>query len=340
MVTDANPEYGIAKHVNETFEKNFPGAGGVVGPPPLPSTLTRPVTLPPQLGFHVSGYDSNNNPIVESYSKSGAPMGSAPAPIPSNIAVPTSAWKTYLETGRKNGMSDAAIVNGWNTQELTRTGIKMVSQPDGSVVPVPVTEGAVHTRGPLASPAGSNPQAPAPPLAPPTRPASPRAGVGTPGAAVGGKAPKTVTDAFNTLNQSQERFNVMQHALGDALQGDQQAMLNLLSNHLGMTMGLQKGARMNQALIEEAQKSTPWLQGLQARFDGRGFLTGVTLTPQQMQSMVKLALDRTNEDRGAYQRAQDEAKHGFGMGPNNPASNAPPPTLPAVPKKNDPLNIF
>jgi hypothetical protein len=204
----------------------------------------------------------------------------------------------------------------------------MVPQPDGSVVPVPVTEGSVQSRGPLASPAAA--QTPAAPL---TRPPVPRAGVGTPGPAVGGKAPKTVTDAFNTLNQSQERFNVMQHALGDALQGDQQAMLNLLSNHLGMTMGLQKGARMNQALIEEAQKSTPWLQGLQARFDGRGYLTGVILTPQQMQSMVKLALDRTNEDRGAYQRAQDEAKRGFGVLGNQAPNVAAPSTFPRIPPR-------
>jgi len=49
MVTEGNPEYGIAKNVNEAFEKNFPGAGGVVGPPTMPSTMTHPVTLPSQV---------------------------------------------------------------------------------------------------------------------------------------------------------------------------------------------------------------------------------------------------------------------------------------------------
>jgi hypothetical protein len=262
-----------------------PPLGGKPLLPPSPTVNQRhQLTVPQQVGFHVVGYDANNNPIVSEYSKGGAPMGSVPAPTPTNVAVPTSPWKTYLETGRKQGLSDGDIVNRWNTQESTRSGIKMVPQLDGSIVPVPVTEGSVSHRSPLGSGAQNGGATPMPsPF-----PAIPRAGVGTPGAPVGGHATKPVTDAFSTYNQSQERYNVMQHALPDALAGDQQAMLNLLANHLGMTMGLQKGARMNHALIEEAMKSTPWLQGMQAKFDSRGFLSGVTLTPQQMNSMGPL----------------------------------------------------
>ena len=332
MVNVPNPEIGMAQQRNNDFNRTFPGGALPMAPPPLPPTVQRPATMPQSVGFHVTGYDANGNPVVAEFSKAGAPMGNAPAPTPANIAVPPSPWKTYLETGRKQGLSDADIVNRWNTQESVRNGIKMVPQPDGSIVPVPVTEGSVSRKGALNSTPQGGSATPPPPIMPATMP---RAGVGTPGPAIGGRATKPVTEAFTAYNQSQERFNVMQNALPDAMKGDQQAMLNLLANHLGMTMGLQKGARMNQALIEEAMKSTPLLQGMQAKFDGRGYLSGVTLTPQQMQSMVKLAQDRADQDYHSYQRAQGAARSGYGMnsappaGPNAaPASPLPLPKIP------------
>jgi hypothetical protein len=332
---DIRPEMATQQVPNPT---QAPGAGmppplgGRPLVPPSPTVNQRfQLTVPQQVGHYVSGYDKDGNPVLAEYSKGGAPLGNQPAPTPAGVAVPTSPWKTYLLTGRKQGLSDADIVNKWNTQESSRTGIKMVPQPDGSIAPVPVTEGSVSQRSPLGSSAQNGGAISTPSAAPPTRPTIPGVRVGTPGAAVGGRTPKPVTDAFTTYNQSQERSNVMQHALPDALGGDQQAMLNLLANHLGMTMGLQKGARMNQALIEEAMKSAPWLQGMQARFDSRGYLSGVVLTPAQMNSMVKLAQDRADQDFQGYQRAQGEARRGFGM---NAAPPAGPATLPKIPPRN------
>lgn len=96
---------------------------------------------------------------------------------------------------------------------------------------------------------------------------------------------------------SAERLQIMRQNYQDATQNhDQQAMLSLLSNHLGMTMGLQKGARLNQAIIAEAQQSRPWLQGIKAKFDKDGYLTGVTLSPEQMRQMVSLGEDRYRAD--------------------------------------------
>lgn len=92
----------------------------------------------------------------------------------------------------------------------------------------------------------------------------------------------------------------------DALKGDQQAMLSLLTNHIGMTLGLQKGARITRDILREAEQSTPWLQGLIAHFDDRGYLSGVALTPQQMRQMVNLAED---QDENAWNRANSEAKY-------------------------------
>lgn len=96
---------------------------------------------------------------------------------------------------------------------------------------------------------------------------------------------------------SAERFNVMARNYQDALKDhDQQAMLSLLANHLGMTMGLQKGSRLTRDIIHEAEQSRPWLQGLQAKFDKNGYLTGVVLTPQQMAQMMTLAEGRYAQD--------------------------------------------
>lgn len=112
---------------------------------------------------------------------------------------------------------------------------------------------------------------------------------------------------------SAERFNVMARNYQDALkEHDQQAMLSLLANHLGMTMGLQKGSRLTRDIIREAEQSRPWMQGLQAKFDKNGYLTGVVLTPQQMAQMMTLAEGRYAQDvaksrsMGSYVGVTDE----------------------------------
>lgn len=100
------------------------------------------------------------------------------------------------------------------------------------------------------------------------------------------------------------RFRSMNDSYPKALNGDQQAMLNLLANHIGMTMGLQKGARITQSLLNEAVNSTPWLQHVEASFDRNGYLSGVKLTPMQMGQMMELAKDQRSN---AWQQAHDSA---------------------------------
>jgi hypothetical protein len=96
---------------------------------------------------------------------------------------------------------------------------------------------------------------------------------------------------------SAERVNVMAKNYREGVDNhNQQAMLSLLANHLGMTMGLQKGARMNKDIIQEAQKSQPWLEGMKAKFDKDGYLAGVTLGPEQMKQMLDLGFERYRED--------------------------------------------
>jgi hypothetical protein len=126
------------------------------------------------------------------------------------------------------------------------------------------------------------------------------------------KARQEIAKIYADPLLSAERYNIMTKNLSDALpekeggHNDQQAMLSLLANHLGMTMGLQKGARLNQAIIDEAAKSQPWLSRMGAKFDKDGYLSGLTLGPEQMKSMVNLARERYKED---ISKARSTAKY-------------------------------
>ena len=73
-----------------------------------------------------------------------------------------------------------------------------------------------------------------------------------------------------------------------------------------MTMGLQKGARISKDIVQEAQKSQPWLQGLGAKFSSDGYLSGVTLSKPQMRQMVDLGRGRFQQD---MVKAGSEAKY-------------------------------
>ena len=101
------------------------------------------------------------------------------------------------------------------------------------------------------------------------------------------------------------RYRSMAGSLPKAKAGDQQAMLNLLTNHIGMTLGMQKGARITKDILHEAQASTPWLQGLEAKFDSQGYLSGVVLTPQQMDQMMGLAVSQRSN---AWAQAIESAR--------------------------------
>lgn len=111
------------------------------------------------------------------------------------------------------------------------------------------------------------------------------------------QAKNDILKAYQPTLDSAERLNVMTESYEKAVKNhDQQAMLNLLANHLGMTMGLQKGARLTKDIIHEAQQSQPWLAGIKAHYDKDGYLSGVALGPEQMRQMVELGQQRYAED--------------------------------------------
>jgi len=204
-------------------------------------------------------------------------------------------FKSYMNEGLKQGIPRADLINDWNSRQSVQHGYKMVPQPDGSIQMVPVTTVSENKRGQLPSPPGTPAKAGAGGGAAP--------GVGGPGRIVGGKLPPDVAKSQSTYLSSIERYNVMSSALPKALGGDQQAMINLLYNHIGMTVGLQKGARITQDIINEAQHSAPWMATILARVGvGNEFtmtpnvLRGVVIPPESMHNMIGLAEDRVTED--------------------------------------------
>jgi len=218
----------------------------------------------------------------------------------------TSAWKTFYAAGKAAGQDDKAIVGEWNTRESNRAGFIQVQQPDGSIKAIPITSSTTSKRGIPPPPSGTG-----------------RASVGT-GQTVGGKLPPEVVKDQAAYQDSVSRFNVMSEALPEALNGNQQAMINLLYNHIGMTVGLQKGARITQDIIDEAQKSAPWMSTLLARIGvGNEFtmspelLRGVVITPQQMHQMVGLAEGRVEQDWRKYQQTQTVFAGGAPQGPES-----------------------
>jgi hypothetical protein len=122
---------------------------------------------------------------------------------------------------------------------------------------------------------------------------------------------------YDTALDSEQRLSRMESAYQKGLKGDQQAMLSLLTDHIGMTLGMQKGARITKDILQEAQQSQPWLAKVLAKFDDRGFLSGVTLGPEQMKQMLELGYGaRDRAVQGAF-----EASELYGVQPPKGANN-------------------
>lgn len=112
-------------------------------------------------------------------------------------------------------------------------------------------------------------------------------------------ATKRIRDKFDSSQDADTRLSRMEASYQKGLQGDQQAMLALLTDHIGMTLGLQKGARITKDILNEATASMPWLEKIGAAFDDRGYLSGVKLGPEQMKQMLSLGYEARNRQWNA-----------------------------------------
>jgi hypothetical protein len=114
----------------------------------------------------------------------------------------------------------------------------------------------------------------------------------------------TINKEFATAREAQTRLKIMQQNAADALAtGSQQAMVSLLMNHIGMTLGAQKGTRVAKSIIDEARQSAPWVdtklatighQDTNGDFIYDGPKGGITLTGDQIGQMVGLAKQRND----------------------------------------------
>ena len=93
---------------------------------------------------------------------------------------------------------------------------------------------------------------------------------------------------FNPALDASWRLSRMEDDYKEALKGNQQSMVSMLANHIGMTLGLQRGARITLAQWQEAEQSLPMLQRIKAKWSKDGYLEGVVLSPQQMEQMLHL----------------------------------------------------
>ncbi len=157
-------------------------------------------------------------------------------------------------------------------------------------------------------------------------------------------AQRYVTAAKNDLVQAEGRSKTMDQNEQDALAGNQQAMLSLVANHIGMTLGAQKGARITRAVWDEAIQSAPWLEVKAARwfhtdengdhiFDG--YKGGVTLTRDQIEQMVALAHQKVDTLKDQVANMQTTFQKELGTGTPAGGGTANPNAPPAAPVLND-----
>jgi hypothetical protein len=120
----------------------------------------------------------------------------------------------------------------------------------------------------------------------------------------------------------------MQSLMPAALGGNQQAQVAILADHIAMTTH-QPGAAMRptKALFDEAAASQPWLEKITKNFDQDGVLSGVVLSPEQIQNMVSLAPVVTASELDTLQQMQ--ASFGDVLNPT-PAQEVP--RTPVTPK--------
>ena len=113
----------------------------------------------------------------------------------------------------------------------------------------------------------------------------------------------TIGKEFGNAREAQTRLKIMQQNATDAYQGNQQAMVSLLMNHIGMTLGAQKGTRVAKSIIDEARQSTDWVdsklatighQDANGDFIYDGPKGGINLTGGQIKQMVDLAKQRND----------------------------------------------
>ena len=151
-------------------------------------------------------------------------------------------------------------------------------------------------------------------------------------------ARKELNKADDGFQASIDRSNTMDRAASAAKNGDQQAMFAILSNHIAMTLQ-QPGvsARPTKTMYDEAAGSLPWMQGIQKKFDNDGYLTGLTLSPDQIDKMTSLAHEKVQTQKEHIDRLKDEYQEDLNPSPIGNGKNVG--NLLKNPNKVNPANM-
>jgi hypothetical protein len=147
-------------------------------------------------------------------------------------------------------------------------------------------------------------------------------------------AKKILNTSKSDLDAALVRQDTMHKNLKAALNGDQQAMLSLVANHIGMTLGAQKGARITRAVWDEAASSTTWWDKKMSEFFHTdpatgdkvfdGWKRGITLAPEQMHQMVQLGDEKVDTLNKQVDHIEDEYSSDLGARGRGKTVSAPP----------------
>lgn len=126
-------------------------------------------------------------------------------------------------------------------------------------------------------------------------------------------AQKAVLDAEKKATDAQVQSSIMEKASAGAKQQDGPAMYTVLANFVKSAVG-GTGMRVTQTEWNQAQQTRPWLTGVKAQFGPDGYLTGVKLAPEQIDSMVREAKQKADAMNEAVdtvkQQHADELEQG------------------------------
>ena len=145
-------------------------------------------------------------------------------------------------------------------------------------------------------------------------------------------AQKAVQDAQKKATDASVQSSIMEKAAPAAKSHDGAAMYTVLANFVKSAIG-GTGMRVTQTEWNQAQQTRPWLQGVTAQFGRDGYLTGVKLAPEQIDSMVREARQKseamneavsTVKEQHADELEQGQELKGGGKGGLAPKKNAAP----------------
>lgn len=98
----------------------------------------------------------------------------------------------------------------------------------------------------------------------------------------GGQVVQTYKPALDAAGN----FNQLTDAAVPAMKGDQQAMLEVLMQHVKLINNVDKVSRPTTTMFNTFADSQPWLQKVEKKFDSNGYRSGIVLAPEQIQSIV------------------------------------------------------